>query len=400
LSVAKKSVSEPSFVHLDMARGAAALAVLIGHLRSFVFPPYGMVIHRTPLDTLVWAISGFGHQAVMVFFVLSGFFITRSVVVDGRKEKGFSWPIYLIKRTTRLWIVLIPSLFLTLMWDSIGVHWATTSFYSGALYEGYSSGPSLLTGGTNLEPATFLGNLFFLQTIFFPIFGTNGPLWSLANEFWYYILFPMIYVVFFKRSGLIAIIANLVLLVSIASTLGMGILLYGSVWLLGSAAYTVYERGWLRTLTQTMWFGFASFGMLALSLAVSKAAPGSDFQKDFLIGLATTFVVLSIAGRNTTSQIYESVAHVAAECSYTTYLVHFPFLAVLVTLVLHNEKFQPTWLGYGVFALTGIVALAYSYAIYWLFERRTGAVRRLVLNKYQQWKFVARNVRSNNAPKV
>ena len=166
-----------------MARGVAALAVLIGHLRSFVFPPYGMIIHRTPLDTVVWAISGFGHQAVMVFFVLSGFFITRSVLVDDRKEDGFSWPVYLIKRTSRLWMVLLPSLVLTFIWDSIGMHWATTSFYSGALYETYSSGPNPLTGGTNLEPVTFVENLLFLQTIVSPIFGTDGPLWSLANEF-------------------------------------------------------------------------------------------------------------------------------------------------------------------------------------------------------------------------
>lgn len=30
----------------------------------------------------------------------------------------------------------------------------------------------------------------FLQTRFTPVFGSNGPLWSLFNEFWYYVLFP------------------------------------------------------------------------------------------------------------------------------------------------------------------------------------------------------------------
>jgi peptidoglycan/LPS O-acetylase OafA/YrhL len=35
-------------------------------------------------------------------------------------------------------------------------------------------------------------NAFFLQTIAGPTFGSNGPLWSLAYEWWYYVLFPLV----------------------------------------------------------------------------------------------------------------------------------------------------------------------------------------------------------------
>ena len=41
-----------------------------------------------------------------------------------------------------------------------------------------------------LTAPVFLGNAAFLQRILVPELGTNGPLWSLANEFWYYLLFP------------------------------------------------------------------------------------------------------------------------------------------------------------------------------------------------------------------
>src|SRR5579859_1562974 len=122
------TASSPSFIHLDMARGLAALAVLLGHLRSFVFVSYGDLPSHTPLDTLVWLVTGFGHQAVMIFFVLSGFFITRSIVVDDR-GRGFSWPIYLTKRLTRLWIVLVPCLMLTVLWDRVGMAAAGMAFY-------------------------------------------------------------------------------------------------------------------------------------------------------------------------------------------------------------------------------------------------------------------------------
>ena len=44
----------------------------------------------------------------------------------------------------------------------------------------------------HLDAATFWGNLVFLQTILVPTYGTNALLWSLANEFWYYMLFPLL----------------------------------------------------------------------------------------------------------------------------------------------------------------------------------------------------------------
>src|ERR1700730_8875836 len=106
--------STPTFIHLDMARGLAALAVLFGHLRSFVFPSYHELKTHSFVDPIVWAATSFGHEAVMFFFVLSGFFITRSLVVDTQVRR-FSWTAYIIKRLTRLWIVLIPALLLTVV---------------------------------------------------------------------------------------------------------------------------------------------------------------------------------------------------------------------------------------------------------------------------------------------
>ena len=42
-----------------------------------------------------------------------------------------------------------------------------------------------------LAPHILFSNIFFLQGIYTPTFGTDGALWSLANEFWYYLLFPL-----------------------------------------------------------------------------------------------------------------------------------------------------------------------------------------------------------------
>src|ERR1035441_502485 len=72
--------------------------------------------------------------------------------------------------------------------DRIGMQLPqAASFYYGALYKYYS--PSVALRST--LPA-FFGNLFFLQSVVSPVFGSNGPLWSLSYEFWYYILFPVL----------------------------------------------------------------------------------------------------------------------------------------------------------------------------------------------------------------
>jgi peptidoglycan/LPS O-acetylase OafA/YrhL len=48
-----------------------------------------------------------GYQAVMVFFVLSGYFISATIL-KSLKENRWSWSEYFLKRVIRLWIVLLP----------------------------------------------------------------------------------------------------------------------------------------------------------------------------------------------------------------------------------------------------------------------------------------------------
>src|SRR5277367_4863950 len=57
--------------HLDLLRGAAALAVLLGHIRLHFFSPSSHLYYYYP---------DVAHEAVMVFFVLSGYLIGRSIL--------------------------------------------------------------------------------------------------------------------------------------------------------------------------------------------------------------------------------------------------------------------------------------------------------------------------------
>src|SRR5262249_807489 len=61
--------------HLDLIRGLAAIAVLVYHVRYGFFVDYGELSAPDHFSFLFYSLTAFGHDAVMVFFVLSGFFI-------------------------------------------------------------------------------------------------------------------------------------------------------------------------------------------------------------------------------------------------------------------------------------------------------------------------------------
>lgn len=124
--------------------------------------------------------TGVGRQSVMVFFVISGYLIGGSVL-SGR----FSWGNYGAARLSRLWTVLLPCLLLTWIIDRL-IGTIDPAVLSGSYTNVWNSGPP--SGSFSNSVLTLLGNLLFLQTIAVPVFGSNGPLWSLANEFWYYLL--------------------------------------------------------------------------------------------------------------------------------------------------------------------------------------------------------------------
>src|SRR4051794_24434433 len=77
-------------VHLDMVRGVAALAVFFGHARNLFLVDYGEMENKGILSSALYFLTGLGHESVMVFFVLSGYFISASILRDLRKG-SWSW---------------------------------------------------------------------------------------------------------------------------------------------------------------------------------------------------------------------------------------------------------------------------------------------------------------------
>lgn len=121
-------------VHLDALRGLAALAVFWGHLRALLFVEFNAVDRKSAGVKAAYFLDGFGHLAVMVFFVLSGYLISASVI-RAHAQGRWSWSWYGLNRATRLYVVLIPALLLTVVWDQAGMRlWGSGTVYELSLY--------------------------------------------------------------------------------------------------------------------------------------------------------------------------------------------------------------------------------------------------------------------------
>ena len=175
------SLALSRFIHF--ARWSSAWMVLLHHISAtFVSVPDIMTAPHNPLAYVWWFFTpyAFAHEAVVVFFVLSGFLVGGAVV----KRRGQPTPWlrgYFIDRLVRIYVVFVPILALTWIVDASGRAW----FANANLYD-----LPFLAG--HFDPKLILPNVLSLQGLWVEPLGSNLPLWTLGMEVWFYLLFPLL----------------------------------------------------------------------------------------------------------------------------------------------------------------------------------------------------------------
>lgn len=298
-----------------------------------------------------------GYQAVMVFFVLSGYFISSTIVkaiINGK----WSWGDYLLKRVTRLWIVLIPCLLLTYIIGIIQV----SLFGYHKLVE-------------SLNWHTFFGNIFFLQKIIVDPFGMNGPLWSLSYEFWYYLLFPcLLLTIYSKTIG--KKIFYLTLFSLIAFFVGSKIMLYFLVWMLGAIIPFFKLLNLKSKVTKRV---IILFSLALLLISMNYPASIATFTKDIKVGITSAFfvyIVISLYNKETSNSNI-NIPQYLAGFSFTLYLAHYPLANLILTwLVSPSWPFSETTLLIKV--VLALFVLIYSWILAMITERHTEVIRKKI----------------------
>jgi peptidoglycan/LPS O-acetylase OafA/YrhL len=375
------------FIYLDLVRGLSAIAVCAGHLRSAIIVDYSKLeTMASPLQKTFYAVTGVGHQAVMVFFVLSGFFVGGSVLKSGG---NFDWQKYVIARLARLWTVLLPALLLTAIVD-MALSILSPEVLSGGFNSIWHSGPS-----PNEEYSksiiTFFGNLLFLQTIATPVFGTNGPIWSLANEFWYYVIFPLCAISLGRCSVLngISTLSRIIiglLAAFIFLMLPSLIQLRYFIWLLGLIVY--FASGRLSVVSNRVVLILGAI-VFIVSLAYSKSSylhANVSVTGDVAVGVGFCIFCSALTNLSTGSLPLQFVklSRGLSEFSYSLYLVHFPLVVLMGSQFYGLNKLQPNALGLLQFIGWLGFLLAIGAAFWWMFERRTNVIKKIVIERLKR----------------
>ncbi len=355
-------------VHLDALRGVAAIGVCLSHLRDLFFVDYPQVAHHNPLLAAAYLASGLGHQWVVVFFVLSGYLVGGSVLRAMALDR-WSWRRYLLNRMTRLWTVLVPALVLGGVLDLAGIH----LFGSAGFYGGHTETHELrFNVASRLTLPVLIGNYAFLQGIYVPTFGSNAPLWSLANEFWYYVAFPLLAGALWKRVPTGWRVVNVVLLVAVVVFMRPPIALMGLIWLMGVAIHYAPRLPADHVLLRRMLICSA---VIALGAALLWCKVTLNPAGDYVLGLVVSGLIIVVlsCSRTPMPRFYQWTSHAVSRSSYTLYLVHVPLLVLLAAWIGMRWAPVPQHLmqGVGIFALV----VAYAQVVWFFFERNTDAIR-------------------------
>lgn len=340
-------------------RGLAAVTVLQSHLRGDSFVEYGALpaSQHGIVAELFFAATRLGYEAVMVFFVLSGFLVGGQVLArlrDGR----FNLEDYAIDRTTRIFIPLIPACLLTA---------AISTFL-------FRQPPPLSHLIANMTGMTEVVNYSL------PL---NPVLWSLSYEIWFYILAGALAYAFTKRINAmtaanamtVAVIGVCIVVFTILQTR------YLIFWLLGalvSIRTQIRFKGALALTGLGLALAGSAFYQLAAashSLTPVTYAPRIVTDCMMCVGIAMALPFLVAPAVDGFLRPIQRLAAALAGFSYTLYLTHRPTDAALGLLFPQAEALSVRSVAF--FACRIVICLAVAVAFYLAFESNTGAVRRM-----------------------
>jgi peptidoglycan/LPS O-acetylase OafA/YrhL len=325
---APETLPESASLLLDFVRLTAALLVVIAH---FTHPEFGLGY---------WNRQYLGDIAVPVFFVLSGFvirYVTRTRESTARE--------YFIDRASRIYSVVLPAMVFTLAVSGVCFlidrhlflrDWADTFNHP------------IVRIVANL---TFVSQAWGRNTIPF----INSPFWSLGYECIYYLAYGFLF--FFR--GWKRILGCAILLVGI----GPQVLFLFPVWWVGCWMYELYQRwrgGRLAAGLQVVAGGWLVVGgaLYLLGQRFLLRAPLVLFHK--IADLPNPLVLMGLAGLRANMfavavGVFSSAAllvlllamdHIEisrssrwarwfrslANGTFTIYLMHYPFLVLLLFL--------------------------------------------------------------------
>lgn len=338
-----KTINTHRIFEIECLRGFAALYVVLFHVLRPEIQAYSYVL-SIPFR--------FGQEAVILFFLLSGFSINYSW--SKREEKSF--PIFARDRLVRIMPIFLVALVVSYLCAAISVQ-------------------ELI----DMDLGAFLGNALMLQdrprlgTIVEPYMG-NEALWSLSYEVAFYLFYyalirlaPPDWRTFVV--GITSVVFFLVMLVY-PNQLSR-FLAYFCIWWLGAVMSEVYLG---RFQTRDFFLALLPVCLVALCLAIlaSDATAGIDVGNSILFPYlelrhfaGAVVIALVMFGWSALGwkgfRLFFGPFAILAPISYAIYVIHFP----IMTDVRESLNLAP-WIA---IPMTGAVTFILAYFLEGPFQR-------------------------------
>jgi peptidoglycan/LPS O-acetylase OafA/YrhL len=309
---------------LNFSRAIAALLVLFFHIRTALVVPYDSLEAHSWLTSAIFVISTFGHDAVIIFFVLSGYLVGGAVLkIDPKSSQDFRE--YWIDRSVRIGPVLIAATALSVVLQ-----------HMAPLF------------GCNDAIVTTLGNALALENFLVKPLCNNLPLWSISNEVVYYFAFPVVIAAFARvfsvwlAISLACVTLVCILSLSLAPLDDTSIVFDFPLWLIGAALWFVpgnFQR--LRWLALLMVAGALLFGRLEFGKSYF-------WLRDLSLAAAFSFLLATFFYRPMPqSGVRAAVAGYVANCSrwfadlsFSLYVTHYPLIKLYIYLMLNFGRHE------------------------------------------------------------
>ena len=350
-------IQKDKIPQLHVFRAIAAIGVVLTHARFILWSGGEAYIAKFPVQN--WSIveyplffsdliTSLGSQRVYLFFILSGFFAQYSI----RNE--FSLPDYLRKRFLRLYPAYVAATILAGIILYISFTYINSDIYAGGIRE-YNS--RLLGSYQDLGVGSFLRSLSFTKSGEY--FGLNIQYWSLKQEFFFCLLFPLYNLLSFRNQ-----LCLLGLCIALALASSNVICFYQSFFLVGMMLYKGFGRGLRIPVALPGWlYGTAVVGLYMGIYLLSKL--GHNYTAS-LLTVTLAFLALEFLLTRTV-RVPRAVAWFS-EVSYSVYLNHMWGLLLFYAVLSRfsgNLIFYSRWQYY-----TGaIFSIICSLPSYYLIEK-------------------------------
>lgn len=228
----KKGLTGAQQSYLDVFRLLAALFVMVGH--SFGYCQLTIFKDQQYFAYLQ-------NIGVVMFFLLSGF-LTAHSLFNRNLDRSYTFSKFFKHKYTRIIIEYIPGLLFIALVDAVSIRLNGEGYIYYGAYNFYQFiGNAFFLHGTTISE--ILGRV--LPRFQFIPFGSGRPLWTLALEWWFYLLFAFLYLTISNRDKIgwkqLILTAVLIFMPMIYLIGGRGGGL-GFVFGLGVLAYYIYDQ--------------------------------------------------------------------------------------------------------------------------------------------------------------